>query len=396
MAGIQLDGVSKVFDDGTRAVDGVDLEIHDGEFMVLVGPSGCGKSTLLRLVAGLEEVTSGRIVLGDRDVTRALERDRDMAMVFQNYALYPHMSVRDNLAFGLRLRRMPKLERMRKVEEAATMLGLDGLLERKPAALSGGQRQRVAMGRAMVREPAAFLMDEPLSNLDAKLRVAMRAELARLHERLGVTTVYVTHDQVEAMTLGQRVAVMRDGVLQQCAPPEELYDRPANLFVAAFMGSPAMNLVEATVTAEGLRFGDHQLPLPPSALGLPEAATRVILGMRPSDLALAGPDDDSDAARLPVVADVVERLGSERRVIFRVNAPRVATDAVTAASDEPADAGAVLFGDERRSLFTAVLDGRAPVAADDALVLTLAPERMYLFDPATGRALRGPPVAARP
>jgi ABC-type sugar transport system ATPase subunit len=316
MAGIQLDGVSKVFDDGTRAVDGVDLEIHDGEFMVLVGPSGCGKSTLLRLVAGLEEVTSGRIVLGDRDVTRALERDRDMAMVFQNYALYPHMSVRDNLAFGLRLRRMPKLERMRKVEEAATMLGLDGLLERKPAALSGGQRQRVAMGRAMVREPAAFLMDEPLSNLDAKLRVAMRAELARLHERLGVTTVYVTHDQVEAMTLGQRVAVMRDGVLQQCAPP--------------------------------------------------------------------------------VVADVVERLGSERRVIFRVNAPRVATDAVTAASDEPADAGAVLFGDERRSLFTAVLDGRAPVAADDALVLTLAPERMYLFDPATGRALRGPPVAARP
>ena len=395
MAGIVLDGVSKVFDDGTRAVDGVDLEITDGEFMVLVGPSGCGKSTLLRLVAGLEEVTSGRVLLGERDVTRALERDRDMAMVFQNYALYPHMSVRENLAFGLRLRRMPKPERVRRVDEAAATLGLDQLLDRKPAALSGGQRQRVAMGRAMVREPAAFLMDEPLSNLDAKLRVAMRAELARLHERLGVTTVYVTHDQVEAMTLGHRVAVMREGVLQQCAPPEELYDRPANLFVAAFMGSPAMNLVEAAVTAEGLLFGDHRLPLPGAAAGLPEDAPRVIVGVRPSDFALAGPDADPDAARLCVVADVVERLGSERRVIFGVDAPRVATDAVTAASDEPADGGAVLLADEGRSLFTAVLDGRAPVAVDDALVLTMSPERIYLFDPATGRALHGPPAVAR-
>ena len=264
------------------------------------------------------------------------------------------------------------------------------------AALSGGQRQRVAMGRAMVREPAAFLMDEPLSNLDAKLRVAMRAELARLHERLGVTTVYVTHDQVEAMTLGHRVAVMREGVLQQCAPPEELYDRPANLFVAAFMGSPAMNLVEAAVTAEGLLFGDHRLPLPGAAAGLPEDAPRVIVGVRPSDFALAGPDADPDAARLCVVADVVERLGSERRVHTEDHAPRVATDAVTAASDEPADGGAVLLADEGRSLFTAVLDGRAPVAVDDALELTMSPERIYLFDPATGRALHGPPAVARP
>jgi multiple sugar transport system ATP-binding protein len=392
MAGIRLDHVSKIFPDGTRAVDDVDLEIADGEFMVLVGPSGCGKSTLLRLVAGLEELTSGRIVLGERDVTRALERDRDMAMVFQNYALYPHMSVRENLAFGLRLRKMPKAERARRVNDVARTLGLERLLDRKPAALSGGQRQRVAMGRAMVREPAAFLMDEPLSNLDAKLRVAMRAELARLHERLGVTTVYVTHDQVEAMTLGQRVAVMREGVLQQCGTPEELYDRPANLFVAAFMGSPAMNLVEADVAPDGLRFGGHRLPLPPHA-ALPGDSARVIVGMRPSDLVPAGPDADPAGARLRVVAEVVERLGSERRVIFGVDAPRVVTDAVTAASDEPAD-GATLLADEGRSLFTAVLDGRAPVDTDDELELTVAPERMYLFDPATGRALHGRHVGA--
>jgi len=395
MAGIRLEQVAKVFPDGTRAVDGVDLEIADGEFMVLVGPSGCGKSTLLRLVAGLEEVTHGRVLLGERDVTRALERDRDMAMVFQNYALYPHMSVRDNLAFGLRLRKMPKPDRVRRVDEVALTLGLERLLDRKPAALSGGQRQRVAMGRAMVREPSAFLMDEPLSNLDAKLRVAVRAELARLHERLGVTTVYVTHDQVEAMTLGHRVAVMRAGALQQCAPPEELYDQPANLFVAAFMGSPAMNLFEASVTAEGLQFGPHRLPLPPHA-GLPDDAARVVVGVRPSDFVLAGSDADPEAARLRVVAEVVERLGSERRVIFGVDVPRVVTDAVAAAFDEPGDGGPTLLADEGRSLFTAVLDGRAPVAAEDELELTVALDRLYLFDPATGQALHGPQVAARP
>ena len=394
MAGIRLDHVTKQFPDGTRAVDDIDLDIADGEFMVLVGPSGCGKSTLLRLVAGLEELTSGRVLLGDRDVTRALERDRDLAMVFQNYALYPHMSVRDNLAFGLRVRKMPNAERARRVDAVARTLGLERLLERKPAALSGGQRQRVAMGRAMVREPAAFLMDEPLSNLDAKLRVAMRAELAQLHERLGVTTLYVTHDQIEAMTLGHRVAVMRDGVLQQCGPPEELYERPENLFVAAFIGSPAMNLVEADVAPDGLRFGQHRLPLPAHG-ALARHAARVIVGVRPSDLELVEPDSDPDAPRLHAVAEVVERLGSERRVIFGVDAPRVVSEVIAAASDEPADDAATLLGNASRALFTAVVDGRAPIAPGDRLALIVASERLYLFDPATGRALHGPREAAR-
>ena len=245
MAGITLDGVSKVFAGGVQAVDNVSLEIGDGEFMVLVGPSGCGKTTILRMVAGLEEVTDGEIAIGDRVVTDLAPKDRDIAMVFQNYALYPHMTVEQNLGFGLKLRKTPKVEIKRRVDDVAHILGLDPLLKRKPAALSGGQRQRVAMGRAMVREPRAFLMDEPLSNLDAKLRVQMRAELARLRDRLKTTTVYVTHDQVEAMTLGDRVAVMRDGVLQQCDTPQNLFKFPVNLFVAAFIGSPAMNLVEA-------------------------------------------------------------------------------------------------------------------------------------------------------
>jgi len=232
---VRLEQLTKVFPNGVRAVDGVDLEIGDGEFMVLVGPSGCGKTTLLRMIAGLEEASGGRISIGGRDVTMLAPRRRDIAMVFQNYALYPHMTVADNLGFGLRLQKVTKAERGRRVREVAAILGLDSLLDRKPAALSGGQRQRVAMGRAMIRQPQAYLMDEPLSNLDAKLRVAMRAQLLLLHERLGVTTVYVTHDQVEAMTLGQRVAVMRDGTLQQCDSPQTLFRRPANLFVAAFI-----------------------------------------------------------------------------------------------------------------------------------------------------------------
>ncbi len=254
MAGITLDGVSKVFAGGVQAVDNVSLEIGDGEFMVLVGPSGCGKTTILRMVAGLEEVTDGEIAIGDRVVTDLAPKDRDIAMVFQNYALYPHMTVEQNLGFGLKLRKTPKVEIKRRVDDVAHILGLDPLLKRKPAALSGGQRQRVAMGRAMVREPRAFLMDEPLSNLDAKLRVQMRAELARLRDRLKTTTVYVTHDQVEAMTLGDRVAVMRDGVLQQCDTPQNLFKFPVNLFVAAFIGSPAMNLVEAKVTGGNVEF----------------------------------------------------------------------------------------------------------------------------------------------
>ena len=293
--GIRLEGVTKVFGADVTAVDDVSLDIADGEFMVLVGPSGCGKSTLLRLIAGLEAVSAGRVFIGSADVTDVRPQDRDLAMVFQNYALYPHMTVAQNLAFGLRLRRIPKAERARRALEVARKLGLEELLDRKPSELSGGQRQRVAMGRAMVREPKAFLMDEPLSNLDAKLRVTMRAELARLHERLGVTTVYVTHDQVEAMTLGHRVAVLRDGVLQQVDTPQRLFREPANLFVASFIGSPSMNLVEAELVDGKLRFGDHALPLAETAR---LAQRRVILGIRPTDFG-DGAVMDPDAAPSP-------------------------------------------------------------------------------------------------
>src|SRR5512134_98483 len=261
MARIALEGVTKIFGGTVVAVDDLSLEIADGEFMVLVGPSGCGKSTILRILAGLEEVTAGEVTIGDRQVTDLPPKDRDVAMVFQNYALYPHMTVEENLGFGLRLRKLPKAETRERVMRAARILGLETLLDRKPAALSGGQRQRVAMGRAMVREPVAFLMDEPLSNLDAKLRVQMRAQLAQLHERLGTTTVYVTHDQVEAMTLGERVAVLRDGVLQQVDIPQRLYSHPVNLYVAAFIGSPPMNLVEAHIERGRVSFAGFEVPL---------------------------------------------------------------------------------------------------------------------------------------
>ena len=261
MAEIRLEQVGKVYDGDVRAVDDVSLTIGSGEFMVLVGPSGCGKSTLLRMIAGLEEVTEGDIWIGEREVARLAPRDRDIAMVFQNYALYPHMTVAKNLGYGLKVRKTPKAEIERRVVEVARLLGLEELLQRRPGALSGGQRQRVAMGRAIVREPQAFLMDEPLSNLDAKLRVDMRAELARLHDRLGITTVYVTHDQVEAMTLGSRVAVMRDGTVQQVDTPQTLYREPINLFVAAFIGSPSMNLVEAQVVGDAVEFAGFRIPL---------------------------------------------------------------------------------------------------------------------------------------
>ena len=264
MAGIHLEHVRKAFS-GVVAVDDVSLEIADGEFLVLVGPSGCGKSTLLRMIAGLEQATAGRISIGARDVTELAPKDRDIAMVFQTYALYPHMSVRQNLGYGLKARRTDKAEIARRVDEVAALLGLSDLLERRPAQLSGGQRQRVAMGRAIAREPQAFLLDEPLSNLDAKLRVGMRASLAQLHHRLGVTTVYVTHDQVEAMTLGQRVAVMRGGRILQVDTPQRLYQEPRDLFVAGFIGSPAMNLVEATVDSGTVRFGQFSIPLAPAA-----------------------------------------------------------------------------------------------------------------------------------
>ena len=392
MAGVQLQRVSKVFDGDVRAVDAVDLDIGDGEFVVLVGPSGCGKSTLLRMVAGLEEVSDGTIRLGGQDVTHVLERDRDIAMVFQNYALYPHMTVRRNLGFALRMRRLPAAERERRVNEVAGILGLESLMERKPSALSGGQRQRVAMGRAMVREPAAFLMDEPLSNLDAKLRVAMRAELARLHERLGVTTIYVTHDQVEAMTLGQRVAVLRDGVLQQCAAPEELYDRPVNLFVAAFIGSPAMNLVAAQVAGGAVAFAGHSLPLP---AGSPLAGEerRVILGLRPSDLEPVAVEPS--LPRLRVEPLVVERLGSESNVIFPLEAPRVDTEATRAATEAEAADDDQLLAEDDRAQFTARLAGRPAIEAGRPIELAVRHERLYFFDPQSGESLAAAPDRAR-
>jgi multiple sugar transport system ATP-binding protein len=376
VAEITLERVTKEYSGGVRAVDGVELAIASGEFLVLVGPSGCGKSTLLRMIAGLEEVTGGAIRIGERDVTHLSPRDRDVAMVFQNYALYPHYTVEKNLAYGLRVRGTPKPEIERRVREVAHMLGLEELLQRRPSALSGGQRQRVAMGRAIVREPKAFLMDEPLSNLDAKLRVDMRAQLARLHAELGVTTVYVTHDQIEAMTLGQRVAVMRDGHLQQVDTPQNLYRRPANLFVAAFIGSPPMNLVEAEVADGEVVFAGIRARLPGPA---PDG--RVILGLRPQDLSLA----ENGRPSFEVEPAVVEELGSATHVIFPIEAPPVDTEAVRAASDE-GERG-VLLATDRRALFTAALPEGAQAAVGTPLRLTVDASRLHFFDPESGTRL---------
>jgi multiple sugar transport system ATP-binding protein len=383
MSGIRLDEVTKVYGNGVVAVDAVDLEIGEGEFVVLVGPSGCGKSTLLRMIAGLEDVTEGAISIDNVDVTDKPPQKRDIAMVFQNYALYPHMTVRENLAYGLRLRKLPKAEWKRRVEETARTLGLDELLDRKPSALSGGQRQRVAMGRAIVREPKAFLMDEPLSNLDAKLRVSMRAEIAKLHERLGVTTVYVTHDQVEAMTLGQRVAVLRDGILQQVDTPQNLFHHPTNLFVAAFIGSPSMNLVDADVSDGRISFADIGFDLPASS---PAAGFegRLILGIRPTDFEHSA-TAEADLPRVSVKPDVVEDLGSEHHVIFTIDAARVTAEAVRAATDEGDDEGK-LFADDR-AVFTAVVDARRAITPGSELELAVDHQRLHFFDPATNLAL---------
>ena len=388
MATVVLDGVTKVFDDEVVAVDGVSLEIEDGEFMVLVGPSGCGKSTILRLIAGLEEVTAGEILIDDVQVTDRSPKDRDVAMVFQNYALYPHMTVAENIGFGLRLRRMPRAERDDRVRAVAKVLSIDHLLSRKPLALSGGQRQRVAMGRAMVRQPVAFLMDEPLSNLDAKLRVQMRSELARLHERLGTTTVYVTHDQVEAMTLGQRVAVLRDGLLQQVDTPQHLFRHPANLFVAAFVGSPPMNLAEARVAGSTISFAGFELPLTdPTVLAGHDGGT-VILGIRPSDL------EDADVwtgGTLPTIearVDITEELGSEVNVLFTVDAPPVTTEeTIAAGSDEGDDELIPLASD--RAQFCARVDARSGVRPGGTIRLVVDPWRFHFFDVDTGRAIDG-------
>jgi multiple sugar transport system ATP-binding protein len=376
VAEIVLDNVSKVFSGGVTAVDGVSLTIGSGEFLVLVGPSGCGKSTLLRMIAGLEEVTTGAISIGERDVTDLPPRSRDIAMVFQSYALYPHMTVRQNLGYGLKVRKTPKREIAERVERAAKLLGLDQLLDRKPAALSGGQRQRVAMGRAIVREPKAFLMDEPLSNLDAKLRVSMRAQLAALHGRLETTTIYVTHDQIEAMTLGQRVAVMRDGRIQQVDTPQELYARPANLYVAAFIGSPAMNLVEAEVGNGRLRFGGHEIPLPATVTA---PSGQAIVGIRPEAFE-DGAFADPSLPRIDVTVEVVEELGADTHVLFSVAAPPVeVTEVRAAAGEEDATLGAV-----EGSLFTARVDPGTSAKPAASLRLAVDPSRFHYFDGETG------------
>jgi multiple sugar transport system ATP-binding protein len=381
LAEIVLENVTKTFG-SVVAVDDVSLRIEDGEFLVLVGPSGCGKSTLLRLIAGLEEATEGTLEIDGRDVTDRAPRDRDVAMVFQSYALYPHMTVRQNLGYGLKVRRTKKAEIARRVTEVAKLLRLDELLDRRPAELSGGQRQRVAMGRAIVREPKAFLMDEPLSNLDAKLRVSMRAELVSLHTRLGATTVYVTHDQVEAMTLGRRVAVMRDGRIQQVETPQALYHFPENLFVAAFIGSPAMNLVEAEVERDAVRFGGYRIPLPDSLQGSLREG-RTVLGARPEafeDAAFADPS----LPEIDVDVTVVEELGSDTHIIFPVDAPRVDSEELR---DAAAGREATLLAEDR-AIFNARVDPRTAASSGRPLRLAIDPSRFYFFDLATGANLR--------
>jgi multiple sugar transport system ATP-binding protein len=381
MADIALRGVTKTYPNGFLAVKETDLDVADGEFMVLVGPSGCGKTTLLRMVAGLEDITGGTLTIGGRVVNDLGPKDRDVAMVFQNYALYPHMTVRDNIGFALKLRKLPKEQIQAKVDEAAAVLGLTEWLDRKPGQLSGGQRQRVAMGRAIVREPSVFLMDEPLSNLDAKLRVQMRAEVSRIQRRLGVATLYVTHDQVEAMTMGDRVTVLREGVVQQCADPQTLYDRPANLFVAAFIGSPAMNLYRASVAegARSIKLGSQEVDLPeavrvarPALAGY--AGTTVVVGLRPEHLPAAGDGDVGPFLEGDV--DLIEALGSELLVHFSIDAERVVAEG--AADEEALSLGGA---------GVARVDPRAAVKPGTRGRFVLDVERMHFFDPASGEVI---------
>jgi multiple sugar transport system ATP-binding protein len=379
MAEIVLDHLAKVYPGGVVAVDDVSLHIGDGEFIVLVGPSGCGKSTLLRLIAGLEEASQGTIAIGSTDVTMLAPRLRDIAMVFQSYALYPHMNVRQNIGYGLKVRRTPRAETKRRVEEVAALLGLDKMLDRRPAQLSGGQRQRVAMGRAIVREPRAFLMDEPLSNLDAKLRVGMRASLAQLHQRLGVTTIYVTHDQTEAMTLGQRVAVINEGRILQCDTPQRLYDRPENVFVAAFIGTPAMNLVEATIEGDEVLFGGFRLRLDQRRRprGTP---TNLILGIRPEAFEEAG--FGAGSSTIEVTPAVVEELGSEAHIFFPVTATPVTAEILERSESEEA----TLLPDSK-ALFAARLGPGTPARVGVPLELAVNPARLHFFDAGTGARL---------
>ena len=393
MAGVTFESVSKIYPDGTRAVSDIDLEIQDGEFMVLVGPSGCGKTTALRMVAGLEDISEGVLKIGDRVVNHVAPKDRDIAMVFQSYALYPHLSVYENIAFGLRLKKVDKAEVDRRVTEAGQILGLDPFLKRKPRALSGGQRQRVAMGRAIVRQPQAFLMDEPLSNLDAKLRVQMRAEIAKLQSDLGVTTVYVTHDQTEAMTMGDRVAVMRKGELMQVASPQDLYDNPVNLFVGGFIGSPAMNMIEATLeSANGaltavaggqrVQLGDETLSQHPGLKSY--AGKTIILGIRPEDLEDAALESDAPADRR-LKGEVVlrEALGAEVMVHFTIDArPALTEDVRELARD---------VGEEVEEGSTTTMVGRfgprTRVSVGDTAEVAVDTRSLHFFDPESGAGI---------
>ena len=412
MSRIVLEGITKRYQDGTTAVRSLDLSIADGELMVLVGPSGCGKTTALRMVAGLEEITEGTILVNGQPVNDMEPRDRDIAMVFQSYALYPHLTVRDNMAFSLKYRKTPKQEIRRRVEEAARILELDELLNRKPRQLSGGQRQRVAMGRAIVRQPRAFLMDEPLSNLDAKLRVQMRAEIAKLQRSLGVTTIYVTHDQTEAMTLGSRVAVLRHGVLQQVASPQELYRRPANLFVAGFIGSPAMNLVEATLErgtggsgTDGsgtggsgtggpeVIFGPHRLRVPADVLREHPALEKylgrtVVVGIRPENLEDAAlvPDAVPESV-LDVSVELREELGAEVNAYCTVGVPPLQVAAVAIGDSEP-DAAEIEEVPQIPAII-ARLDPRTGIREGERARLHVDLDSLHFFDPDTGDSLRG-------
>ena len=397
MAGVAFEQMSKVYPDGTKAVDALSLAIGDGEFMVLVGPSGCGKTTALRMVAGLEDITSGVVKIGDRVVNNVPSRDRDIAMVFQSYALYPHLSVYENIAFGLKIKKMPKEEIERRVADAARILGLEPFLKRKPRALSGGQRQRVAMGRAIVRQPQAFLMDEPLSNLDAKLRVQMRAEIAGLQRSLGVTTIYVTHDQVEAMTMGDRVAVMRKGELQQVADPQTLYDQPVNLFVGGFIGSPSMNMVEATLAREngGLvaNVGEQKVLINAEELAARPALAgfegkNVVLGIRPEDLedVALSPDTPADH-RLKGKVTLTEALGSEIMVHFTIEATQAATEEMRELAKDVGDERVVAQLDEGATStvgFVGRFGARSRVKTGDQVEVAVDSRALHFFDPETG------------
>ena len=394
---LTLSGLGKVYADGTRAVDDLNLDIQDGEFLVLVGPSGCGKTTALRIIAGLEDLSEGTLKIGDRVVNRVPSRDRDVAMVFQSYALYPHLNVFDNIAFGLTLRKLPKAEIKRRVDDVAKVLELSEYLSRKPRNLSGGQRQRVAMGRAIVREPQVFLMDEPLSNLDAKLRVQMRAQIARIQRDLGVTTVYVTHDQTEAMTLGDRVAVMRKGVLQQVGPPQELYDRPVNLFVAGFVGSPGMNMLSAKLERDSDHYywavlGPHRLRIPDSVLHERAALKRydgrdVIVGIRPEDTEDVEIAGDEDGEVLRSVADLVEAMGSDVLVHFPIECNAPATEETKELNDD----GFQIALPNAENVESVTLVGRfsprTRIFEGQSIAVRVDTARMHFFDPETGSSI---------